>query len=151
MNTLSQWTRRTIAVAALAAACLSPSLHAQNEVVVARVDIPFAFDYGTRHCAPGIYTLSMQAPHVMVVHGGSISAMAMTQEEIALRPQAKSEVVFLKHNDHYILAEVRVAGHQNYLHTVRSKAEKRSDIAANHAIDTRVEVAMLDQPASPQK
>jgi hypothetical protein len=153
MNTLSQWTRRTIAVVALAAACLSPSLHAQNSGDSARVKIPFAFDYGTRHFSPGIYTLDMLNPNVMMVRGTSANAISanaisMVQEEITSHPPATSKVVFLKYGDHYVLAEVWVAGNESYLHALRSKTQKRSDIGANRAIASRVEVAMLEQPVS---
>jgi hypothetical protein len=147
MNTISRWTSRIVMFATLAAA-VSPALQAQT-LNGARINVPFAFDYGSRHFAPGVYTLDMSPLHFMTIRAmnGSTVAMAMLQEEITTRPSVRSEVSFLKTGSSYQLQALHTAGSNEYFHTIRSRAKKHSDLASGRVPSSTVEVALLEEPA----
>jgi hypothetical protein len=151
MNNVSRWIR-SIVILTTVAAGVFPALHAQNEPGHARINVPFAFDYGSRHFAPGLYTLDMSSSHVLTVHAahGSMGAMAMVQEEITTQPPDRSKAVFLKSGSSYQLQAVWTAGSSQYFHTVRSRAGKHSELASGRAPSNTVEVALLAEPAQPK-
>jgi hypothetical protein len=148
MNNLFRWTHRIVVLATLAAA-VSPALHAQNELGHARINVPFAFDYGSRHFAPGLYTLDMSSSHVLTVHAvhGSMGAMAMMLEGITTQSPDRSKAVFLKSGSSYQLQAVWTAGSNEYFYAVRSRAKKHSELASDRAPSHTVEVALLEEPA----
>lgn len=148
MNTLIQWTRRSIAIVIFAAvASLSPALHAQYPQTVAQFSVPFAFDYASRHFAPGTYTLQAVNPYVIIVHGNSGSALSMMQEASA-GSQTRSRIVFLKSGNHYDLQEIWLAGGGNYIYARRSIPSKHAELASNSLVTSQVEIALLDRPSS---
>jgi hypothetical protein len=146
---VSRWIR-SIVMLTTVATCVSPALHAQNnDFGSARINVPFAFDYGSRHFAPGAYTLDVSSQRLLTLRavGGSMVATAMLQEEITTHPSARSEVLFLKTGSTYKLQTLRTAGSNEYFHTIRSKAKKQPELASNSAPSSTVEVALLEGAA----
>lgn len=71
---------RTIALAALVAvASLSATLHAQTLPTAVRVNVPFSFDYGSKHFGRGVYNLTMDGEHILIVRSSTSVAAAMVQ------------------------------------------------------------------------
>jgi hypothetical protein len=139
-------TIRTIALASLVAiVSLSQTVIAQTGQPSTRIDVPFAFDYGTQHFAAGVYTLSMENQNVLSLRSGNRSAWMMI--ETGYDPtQHKSEyVVFRKYGDHYFLTEYAPASGSIHASVFESGAERRAarDYAANRLTPSRVQLALL--------
>jgi hypothetical protein len=130
-----------------AVASLSPALHAQSSKSMATFTVPFAFEYGSHHFASGAYTLQMLNPYIIAIHGNSGSALSMMQEASA-GSSSRSKVVFTRYGDRYVLQEIWLAGDANYSYNRRSVPRKHAELASNPPASSRVEIAMLDGPAS---
>jgi hypothetical protein len=148
MNTVSRWTRSIVMLTATAIG-VSPALHAQNNPGRTLINVPFAFDYGSRHFASGVYELNLYSTRFLIIHtlDGSKTATAMLQEETTTRPSVRSEVLFLKTGSCYQLQTLRTAGSNEYFHTIPLKVKKQPKIASDRAPSSTVEVALLEEPA----
>lgn len=148
MNTVSRWIRSVVMLTTIAIG-VSPALHAQNDLGHARINVPFAFDYGSRHFAPGVYMLDLSSPRLLTIRAldGSMVATAMLQEEITTYPSVRSKVAFLKSGSYYQLQALWMTGSNEYFHTIRSKAKKQPELASDRAPSYTVEVALLEEPA----
>lgn len=144
--------RAALVVASLALPLGSKALYAQYQIERIPVDIPFAFEVGSTHFAPGTYFLSDSQEHFLSVRGPSGSALAMNRRESSLSPATEGKVVFHRYGNQYFLREVWLKGEADYLRCPESKAERRvrkSQQEANHAavVDPgNVEIALLQNP-----
>jgi hypothetical protein len=141
-------TIRTIALATLVAiASLSQAVIAQTGRPSFRVDVPFAFDYGTQHFAAGIYTVSMELNHdILTVSNGNRSAWALIQAgNDPTAQQSTGYVMFRKYGDRYFLTEFSPASWHIHATVFESVAERRAarDLAASHVTPTRVQLALM--------
>jgi hypothetical protein len=144
-------TIRTIALASLVAiASLSQTVIAQTGRPVTRVDIPFAFDYGTQHFAAGIYILSMEDESVLSLHGGNRTAWAMIQTGYDPTQRKSGYVVFRKYGDRYFLAEYVPTTGAIHMSVFESGAERRAarDFAASHVNPSKVQLALLSDDSA---
>jgi hypothetical protein len=153
MSTFSNLKIRTaVLVAALSVGFVSPALHAQMPAAQSRVIVPFEFEVGSTHFAPGTYTLSNPQEVILAVQGAKRSALVMSSHEINAAPSRTSKVVFDRIGDQYFLREVWREGKVEYLvcpeskdeHTIK-QMERNSDHAAV-ANPTSVEIAMVESP-----
>jgi hypothetical protein len=144
--------RAAAVVAFLAVASGPAALHAQDQTLRSRISVPFAFEVGAAHFAPGTYFLSVPLEHTLSVRGPSGNASAPEWPEASLSPAAQSKVVFYRYGDRYFLREVWTKGRSDHLLCLESKSEHRARAiqqAANHAFVARtanVEIALLESP-----
>lgn len=119
---------RITALATLVAAIasLTPAMHAQMKLT-ARVDVPFQFDYGTKHFGPGAYTINMENPNLLTVRSRNGGAMAIVQTDSEPNLRSGSKVIFHKYGDRYFLAEVLIADRGDRITVNESNAEKYAD------------------------
>lgn len=145
------WIFRTIFVAAsLAVGCFSSSAHAQTDSQSVSVNIPFGFELGSKHLAPGTYTVSRPLQSIIEIRNSSDSAMIVTHDGQSTRPTKTSKIVFDRYGDHYFLRQVWFAPQDNtYMECAESKAEKqakRSELASTTKKASNVELALLRIP-----
>lgn len=144
--------RAAVVVASLALPLGSTALYAQHQIERVQVDIPFAFEVGLTHFAPGTYFLSDSQENFLSVRGPSGTALAMNRREGSLSPATKGKVVFYAYGNQYFLREVWLKGQTDHLVCPESKAERRirkSQQEANHAAvvtPSNVEIALLQNP-----
>jgi hypothetical protein len=124
---------------------LSAALHAQETDEAVVVNVPFAFQYGSKHFGAGRYTIRLQDQDVLVIQGEKDAALALAWFDEESHPSNTSKVVFLRYDDNYVLQEVWVTGETRHTYCLPTKAEKR-EMAANKAISTTVEVAAMEMP-----
>jgi hypothetical protein len=139
-------TIRTIALASLfAIASLSQTAIAQTGQPSTKVDVPFAFDYGTQHFAAGVYTVSMRDKNILTLSGGNRSAWAMIQAGYDPTQHKAGYVVFRSYGDRYFLTEYAPASGSLHASVSESAAERRAarDFAANHLTPSRVQLALV--------
>jgi hypothetical protein len=134
----------TVFTAVLAVVSLAPALQAQDQAAGGRVNVPFAFETGNHHFAPGSYTIRTETPNVVLIQGASSSGFVMAQLGGDLRPAHKSKIVFRRSGDHYFLTEIWIAEKSGHLNVVKSKAERESQVAGQNSAPTAVELALLE-------
>jgi hypothetical protein len=146
MSTLSMLKFRTgIFAAVLAFATLSPASYAQSVSAVAKVNVPFAFETGSKHYAAGVYTISMDNEHTLLLRGVSNSGFAMTSIEDNGQPAQKGVAIFHKYGDQYFLSEISVTGRSRRIYIRRSTAESKLQIAQSKTAPQSVEVAVSQE------
>jgi hypothetical protein len=130
----------------LAAASLTPALHAQNELR-AQVDVPFSFDYGTTHFGRGTYILSMDGGTAMIIRNRATSQSAMAIAKVNYSPimATASQVVFRKYGDRWFLETLTRAGSENSVTVQETKAERKAvlELASRGEEGTQVALALL--------
>jgi hypothetical protein len=146
MNTLSiSKFRAGLFAAVLAVAPLSPALHGQDVGMVAKVNVPFAFETASgHHFAPGVYSVRMESVHTLLIRGDSDSALTMTTVEDNAETAKTGKAIFRRYGNQYFLSEITVAGRSREMHFAKSKAESRAEIAAEKTPPTNVELALLE-------
>jgi hypothetical protein len=127
----------------LAGASFSPASHAQDLEGRVVVKVPFAFENGSQHFSPGLYTISVDYQNIATIRGESKSGFATTGFDDDPQPSQTTKVVFHKFGDQYFLDEVWVAGETTHTYFLPSKAE-RLEISANRSAPTSVVVAALE-------
>jgi hypothetical protein len=146
MSTLSMGKFRVaIFAAVIAASPLSLTSHAQDFGMVAKMNVPFAFAIGSKHYAPGVYTVRKESFDMVLVRGVSDSGFAMTQTDDGQRAKS-GKAVFHKYGDQYFLSEISVTGSSRHIYVRPSKTEMALRIAGNKTAPTGVEIALLGKP-----
>jgi hypothetical protein len=130
--------------AALAVASLAPQLQAQDQATAGTVNVPFAFETGNQHFEPGVYTIRMEATHIASIKGTSRTGFVMIQSDGDRRTANKSKVVFRKSGNRYFLGEIWIAEKSGHLEVVKSKAERRMQVAEQKSEPTGVELALVE-------
>lgn len=152
MRTLIISRIRLAFLAAIAIVLTQPALKAQTLERAVTANIPFAFQIGSKHHAPGKYVVQMQTDHIMVVQGASgPGCMLLITVDSARHASANSKLVFHRYGNQYFLSELRVAGNQDFLKAPRSKAERAAQLEqeasnrnSNRDGNSNEEVALLD-------
>ena len=134
---------------ALTAMISSAPLHAQNIGPSASVTVPFGFEFGSHHFAPGTYTLAHPAEHILALSTRSDTDMNITRWERSKQPTDKAKVVFHRYGNRYFLREVWPAADTGHLECSESTQERQvrnADVAAVTPDSTNVELALLQTP-----
>ena len=143
MSTLSMLKfRASIFAAVLAVAPMSPASHAQDVGMLAKVNVPFSFESGSRHYAAGVYTIRMENQHTLLIKGVSESGVAMTSVEDNGQPAQKGVAVFQRYGNQYFLSEISVAGKSRRIHLRPAKPETQSQVGQDTTAPTSVEIAL---------
>jgi hypothetical protein len=144
MNTPRKF-RAAVFTAVLAVVSLAPALPAQARTEGLRVNVPFAFETGRQHFAPGMYTISMKTPDMLVIKGASVSGFVLMHFSGDRRQAVKSKVVFRRSGDRYFLGEIWLADRSGYMDVIKSKAERKLEIAEQKSAPAgNVELALLE-------
>lgn len=145
MNTPSIWKfRATVFTAVLAVVSMAPALQAQDHKVGGTIHVPFAFETGGKHFAPGWYTIRMETTNVVLIKGASKSAFVMAQWDGDSQPAKKSKVVFRRSGVRYLLTEFWIAEESGHKDIVNSKAERQLQVAEHSSVPSGVELALLE-------
>jgi hypothetical protein len=145
------WIFRTLfVVTSLAFIPASLPVHAQTGNHTMTATVPFAFELGSKHLAPGTYTISTPVDGVVEIRSTTDVAMIMTNHGQSGKPTKTAKVVFDRCGDHYFLRQLWFSPEENsYLESPESKSEKqakRSELASNSKKPSNVELAMLRIP-----
>jgi hypothetical protein len=117
--------RASIFAAVVAFATLTPASHAQDAGIRARVNVPFGFQTGSQHYAPGAYTIEMENEHTLMISGAAHSSMALMSVDDKAQPAKRGTAVFHKYGDQHFLSEITVVGTGRYLHPTPSRTESK--------------------------
>ena len=147
----SFWIVRTIfVVSSLAFIPVSMPANAQTDHHTMIANVPFGFELGSKHLAPGKYTISTPIDGVVELRSNSDVAMILTHDGESSKPTKTAKIVFDRYGDHYFLRQVWFNPEEKaYLESSESKAEKqakRSELASNPRNASNVELALLRLP-----
>ena len=147
----SFWIFRIVFVAAsLAFIPVSFPVHAQSAGHTMTANVPFAFELGSKHLAPGTYTVSTPIEGVIELKSSSDAIMTMANHGQSSTPTTTAKLVFDRCGDQYFLRQLWFSPEQNtYLESPESKSEKqakRSELATNSKKPSNVELAMVRMP-----
>jgi hypothetical protein len=145
MKLLSTY-RASLLATLLAAVSLVPAARAENPDVIARVNVPFAFDCGNQHYAAGLYDIRQSAGNVVQIKGSSRFGLVMVQKDDNFAPAKTGKAVFHVTGDRRLLTEMWTAGSTAHIKFYSSKAKQRVKLASNGTYTPDVEVALLDMP-----
>ena len=143
MSTLSK-VRAIFCAAVLAAVAWTPAALAQVQGPTVKVNIPFGFENGQQHFAPGMYTLQNEGNFLFI--RGAVSGASLTTPAETREPSSSSKIVFHRYGERYFLRSVWVAGRTIHTELPKSKSEKRLQIAGNATVKDGVDVALLEVP-----
>lgn len=110
--------------------------------MLAKVNVPFSFESGSRHYAAGVYTIRMENQHTLLIKGVSESGVAMTSVEDNGQPAQKGVAVFQRYGNQYFLSEISVAGKSRRIHLRPAKPETQSQVGQDTTAPTSVEIAL---------
>jgi hypothetical protein len=114
------------------------------------VNVPFSFELGSQHFAPGIYTIKTPLENLVELQGKSSVGMIVTIGGQSYTPTKTTKVVFDRYGDRYFLRQIWFnADETAYVECPESKTEKlakRGDFASNQKHASNVEIAMLRLP-----
>jgi hypothetical protein len=142
------WIFRTVIV--VSSLAFLPIVHAQTAGHTMSVNVPFDFELGNQHFAPGVYTIKTPLQHFVEVQGKSNVGMILAINDQSSKPTKTTKIVFDRYGDHYFLRQIWFNAEETaYLECPESKAEKqakRGDLASIQKHASNVEIAMLRLP-----
>lgn len=145
------WMFRTVfVISALAFLPVCSPANAQTDHHTMVANVPFSFELGSKHLAPGKYTISTPLQGVVEIRSTTDAAMILAYSGQSYKPTKTAKIVFDRYGDHYFLRQVWFNPEENtYLESSESKAEKqakRSELASNQKNSSNVELALLRLP-----
>lgn len=142
------WILRTIIV--VSSLAFLPIAHGQTRDQTLSVNVPFGFELGGQHFAPGVYTINTPLENVIQLQGKSNVGMILANSGQSYKPTKTSKIVFDRYGSHYFLRQIWFSAEETaYLECPESKAEKqakRGDFASIQKHASNVEIAMLRLP-----
>lgn len=143
-NTLKFAARLFTVFLAISPFSMAVTAHAQTGVV--KVDIPFAFESGSAHLAPGVYRFHVSAlTPIMHIEGAKSSAYQVIMTDSSMRSSGTGKVIFRRYGSRYILKQVWMAGDTRFVRTPNTKVEKQLEFQqaqANNA-NEQTDLALL--------
>lgn len=120
---------------------------AQSSARLAKVNIPFAFQAGTKAMPAGTYQIDRASRNLIVLHGpGQAVAYVVTSD--ATKPQAPDHgnLLFARYGDTYFLREIWTAGNPIGWEFPKSRLEKETLQAQHKQAPGSMEVAINGEP-----
>jgi hypothetical protein len=112
---------RTLALAALVAIASLSQAHAQTP----NVNVPFAFDCGSAHFAPGAYTLSISpGREYLMLQSKTNAGMALINVGDGPKNTTPGYVMFRKYGNRYFLAGYHPTNSLSTMEVQTSKTER---------------------------
>jgi hypothetical protein len=116
---------------------------AQNSASLAKVNIPFAFQAGSRAMPAGMYRIDRESRNLIVLHGpGQAVAYVVTSDAIKVQAPDHGNLLFARYGDTYFLRQIWTAGNSIGLEFPKSRLEKESLQANSKQTPSSTEVAI---------
>jgi hypothetical protein len=102
--------------AILAVAPFSVASHAEDLEGAVFVNVPFAFENGSQHFTPGLYTIRMDYQNIMTIRGKAGSGIAIAWFDEDGNPSNTTKVVFRRYGEKYFIDQVWIARGYSHVH-----------------------------------
>ena len=144
---------RVALIVAFATLLGPPAVKAQSPSTTVVANIPFSFQIGSCHMAPGTYRVQMTGTDIVWVKGDSGAAALLVVRESTNKASRDSAIVFHHYGNQYFLREVRTEGSDELMWSGETKAERRAKLEqdafnpnSGPREDSKVEIALLAPP-----
>jgi len=146
-HTVNHWRNvmKNRILAILGLVLLAAASASAQTIQPSQIKVPFAFQVGSAHFAPGTYTIATVNNLTLNLRGAQGAAFASMKPESNGKAVASSKVVFRRVGGQYFLAQVWTAGSTDHLTAYPTKAEKqalKTELAANQPTAPAVEIAL---------
>jgi hypothetical protein len=114
-----------LAILATIVTVVSPALNAQEMNSSVRAQIPFAFQVNSEVLPAGVYTVSKQSPHLLLVRpsSGGRGTFVLVHDTYSMNTPHKSTISFDRVGDKYFFRKVAVENSSDGTECPKSKAE----------------------------
>jgi hypothetical protein len=109
-----------------------------------RVNVPFAFQSGSQRMPAGVYRVTIESQHLILLRGDSMSGFVHTNPQIG-KPVVKDKLVFQRYGNQYFLREVWASQSDTGAKCVKTKLEREVEIALSKAAQPGAELALYQQ------
>ena len=109
-----------------------------------RVNVPFAFHSGSQSMPAGVYKVTIESQHLILLRGDSKSGFVGTNP-VTGKPAATGKLVFQRYGNQYFLREVWTAQRDTGQKCVKTKLERETEIAQSKAAQPGAELALNQQ------
>jgi hypothetical protein len=124
------------------------SVSAQSTRVLAKANIPFAFQMGDKTLPAGTYVIDRESGNIILLRGRSGAAgFVVTHDASRLHPSDHGTIVFARYGDKYFLRQIWKAGATTGLECPKARAEKAAVVALNKEPATSIELALNTEPS----
>ena len=140
---LSSILSSTLLASALAIGSLASTqfASAQSSEIVAKANIPFAFQTSRQLLPPGEYLIIQESNHLLRLQGTSKGGFVVTHDATKSHAPTHGSIVFDRYGDKYYLRQVWTAGNTVGAECPKSRAEKANMQAKNEQPSGSFEVA----------
>lgn len=136
-----------IASAAALGALVSTHTASAQETPLAKANIPFAFQVGSSQMPAGVYQISRESDHLLLLRGPDhATQFVLMHSAVRLSTPDHSSIVFDRYANRYFLRQVWTAGTGQGLECARSRAEKEVSHAENKQAPRSIELALNAGP-----
>jgi hypothetical protein len=90
------------------------------------VNVPFAFEVGPTHLAPGRYTIKRETGHMIRVTGVAGTGTLMILAEESPSSASSTKVVFKHFGDQYFLSQLYVAGRTGHIEAIATREQRQA-------------------------
>ena len=121
---------------------------AQGDTLVAKAQIPFAFQAGSQVMPAGTYSITSESDHVLLLRESTQKAAEFVLVHAAYtnHTPAKSVITFDRRGDKYFLRQIWTEGHNNGMECPKVRAEKQLEIAKTSVPSDTITLALNTSP-----
>lgn len=138
------WISRVLFAATLSAGSFpSP---AQSATPALSVNVPFGFELGPRHFAPGAYSVSVSGQGILSLRNGYQAALLLGYWQQAGQSPRSAKIVFNVYGERYFLRQVWPGTDTSYVECPESRAERvarNSEPGSNGGSHIPFQIAVL--------
>lgn len=121
---------------------------AQDEVLVAKAEIPFAFQAGSTVMPAGTYTVTSESDHLLLLRENTKNAsdFVLVHDAYSNHTPTKSVISFDRRGDKYFLRQIWIAGNNSGMECPKVRAEKQLEIAKTSVPSDTITLALNTTP-----
>ena len=116
------WIFRVLFAATLSAGSFPSPAQSANPSL--SVNVPFGFELGPRHFAPGSYSISVSGQGILSLKNGYQAALLLGHWEHAGQSPRSAKIVFNVYGERYFLRQVWPGSDTSYVECPESRAER---------------------------
>lgn len=121
---------------------------AQDEVLVAKAQIPFAFQAGSKVMPAGTYSITSESDHLLLLRETTQNAteFVLVHDAYTTHPRSNSVIAFDRRGDKYFLRQIWIANNNTGMECPKVRAEKQLEVAKTSVPSDTITLALNTSP-----
>lgn len=121
---------------------------AQGDAIVAKAQIPFAFQAGSTVMPAGTYTVTSESDHLLLLREttNNTSDFVLVHGAYTNHTPTKSVISFDRRGDKYFLRQIWIAGNNSGMECPKARAEKQLEVAKTSVPSDTITLALNTTP-----